>query len=202
VLDAATVGRVASSVVKIEGVACRFAKVGSGFVVGDGLVVTNAHVVAGERKTSVLRDDGKSLSATVVALDANRDLALLRVSGLGRAALPIGEPKAGDVGAVFGFPGGGPLRAAPFAVARRVTAFGEDIYGTTTVERDVLELAAELRQGDSGGAVVDARGQVVGVTFAISRDQAGVAYALATTELNAILRVPRDRPVDTGPCID
>jgi S1-C subfamily serine protease len=83
-----------------------------------------------------------------------------------------------------------------------VTAVGEDIYGTTTVERDVLELAADLRHGDSGAALVDARGDVVGVAFAISQDQAGVAYALATSELNAILRAPRDQPVATGPCIN
>ena len=201
-LDAAVVARVAASVVKIEGVACRVVKNGTGFVVGDALVVTNAHVIAGERKTSVLRDDGKRLSANVVAIDANRDLALLTVSGLGRAALPVGESKAGDTGAVFGHPEGGPLRVAPFEVARQVTAVGEDIYGTATVERDVLELASDLRQGDSGAALVDARGGVVGVAFAISKDQAGVAYALATTELNAMLRLPRDQPVDTGPCIN
>ena len=201
-LDAATIARVAGSVVKIEGVACRVAKAGTGFVVGDALIVTNAHVIAGERKTSVVRDDGKRLSATVVALDANRDLALLTVAGLGRAALPVGESAARVVGGVFGHPEGRPLRVAPFEVARRVTALGGDIYGTTTVERDVLELAADLRHGDSGAALVDATGDVVGVAFAISKDQAGVAYALATTELEAVLRLPRDQPVDTGPCIE
>ncbi|HUP76651.1 MAG TPA: MarP family serine protease [Acidimicrobiales bacterium] len=201
-LDAATIARVATSVVRIEGVACRVAKSGTGFIVDDALVVTNAHVVAGERTTSVRRDDGRRLSATVVALDPNRDLALLSVSGLGRAALPVGESSHRGSGGVFGHPEGGPLRIAPFAVARRVTALGRDIYGATAVQRDVLELAADLRHGDSGAALVNAQGEVVGVAFALSEDQAGVAYALATTELNAILRVPRDQLVDTGPCIN
>ena len=201
-LDPATIARVANSVVKIEVAACRVTKGGTGFVVGEALVVTNAHVVAGGRTTSVRRDDGRRLPAAVVALDPNSDLALLTVSGLGRAALPVGESNDSGTGAVFGHPDGGPLRVAPFDVARRVTAVGEDIYGTNTVQRDVLELAADLRHGDSGAALVDARGDVVGVAFAISQDQAGVAYALATTELNAILRLPRDQPVDTGPCIN
>jgi S1-C subfamily serine protease len=201
-LDSATTALVATSVVKVEGVACRVTKLGTGFAVGDGLVVTNAHVVAGEPTTSVERDDGKRLSATVVAFDPNRDLALLTVSGLGRSALPVGTSNRGDTGAVFGHPGGGHLRVAPFEVSRRVEALGKDIYGTGAVRRDVLELAADLRLGDSGSALVDPGGDVVGVAFAISTQQAGVAYALAPSELDAILRAPHDRATGTGPCVD
>jgi S1-C subfamily serine protease len=201
-LDSATTARIARSVVKIDGVACRVTKLGTGFTVGDALVVTNAHVVAGEATTSVERDDGKRLSATVVAFDPNRDLALLAVSGLGRDALPVGGSNGGNTGAVFGHPGGGQLRVAPFEVARKVEALGKDIYGTGPVRREVLELAADLQPGDSGAALVEAAGDVVGVAFAKSTQQAGVGYALATSELEAILQAPHDRAVNTGPCTD
>lgn len=201
-LDQATVERIAASVVRIEGVACRFTKSGSGFVVADDLVITNAHVVAGEPTTEIERSDGKTLSAIVVAFDAESDLALLRVKNLDRAALPVGSPNRGDAGGVFGHPEGGPLRVAPFEVARLAEAIGKDIYDTAIARRDVLEIAADLQHGDSGAALVDINGDVVGVAFAISTDQDGVAYALATTEVKAIMATPHEAQVDTGPCID
>src|SRR5205085_12382318 len=103
-------------------------------------------------------------------------------------------------GAVFGHPGGGPLRVAPFAVARKAEAIGKDIYGTAPVQREVLEPAADIQPGSSGAALVEATGDVVGVAFAKSTQQAGVGYALATSELEAVLRTPHNRAVDTGPC--
>ncbi len=200
-LDPGTVQRIAASVVKIRSEACDRIQYGSGFAVGDSLVVTNAHVVAGEDRTSVERDDGTQRSATVVAFDPGRDLALLTVARLDRAPLALATAERGDTGGVFGHPEGGPLRIAPFVISRVVEASGKDIYGVTTVRRDVLELAAELQRGDSGSAVVDTAGEVVGVAFAISPDQANVAYALATSEVDALLQVPRGAEVDTGPCL-
>jgi S1-C subfamily serine protease len=200
-LDAATTALVAKSVVKIGGVACRITKVGTGFVIGDALVVTNAHVVAGEGTTSVERDDGRRLPATVVAFDPDRDLALLAVTNINRPALPLGTSNRGDTGGVFGHPEGGPLRIAPFELVRSVEALGNDIYGKTTVRRQVLELAAALQHGDSGSALVDTRGEVVGIAFAVSASQATVAYALANSELSAVLEAPHVQPVSTGPCL-
>ncbi len=200
-LDETTAGRVSRSVVLVDGVACRVRLNGTGFVVGEALVATNAHVVAGQRRTTVVRDDGKRLDATVVAFDAHRDLALLSVPGIDRPALALGRSDRGDVGGVFGHPGGGPLRIAPFLVARAVPATGRDIYDASPVRREILELAAELRHGDSGSALVDPAGEVVGVAVSISTDQEGVAYALAVSELAALLSVPRHGAVSTGACI-
>jgi S1-C subfamily serine protease len=199
-ISAETGARVARSVVKVEGIACRQVQDGTGWVAGEDLVVTNAHVVAGERETEVIRDDGSRADATVVAFDPDRDLAVLRVPGLDRDPLAIAPSSAESAGGVYGHPGGGPLRIAPFAVSRRINAVGRDIYGTGVTTRDVLELRASLRPGDSGSALVSPAGTVVGVAFAIAPDRADVAYALATDELQAVLSGDLVRAVDTGPC--
>jgi S1-C subfamily serine protease len=199
-LSKATEQAVTRAVVKVEGVACNRVQDGTGFVVSNELVATNAHVVAGERETEVLREDGSRVDARVVAFDPERDLALLRVPGLGRSPLKLGESSIEATGGVFGHPGGGPLRIAPFAVANRIRATGRDIYGTQLTTRDILELRSELRPGDSGSALVDQAGAVVGVAFAIAPDKPEVAYALSTSELREVLKGPLTEAVGTGRC--
>lgn len=199
-LDDETTARVRRSVVKVEGIACNQIQDGTGFVAAPEIVVTNAHVVAGEPRTEVIRDDGRRVRADVVAFDPNRDLAVLRVPGVDRPALAVAASSPDARGGVFAHPGGGPLRVAPFDVARVLDAVGRDIYGTGVTRREVLELAASLRQGDSGSALVDDSGRVVGVAFAIAPDRPNVAYALSTDELRAVLDGDLSRAVATGPC--
>ena len=200
-----TAALVARSVVKVEGPACNKLQDGSGFVVADGLIATNAHVVAGERSTTVIRDDGRRFEGSVVAFDPARDLAVVRVGGFDRPALPLATGAStsldGATGGVFGHPGGEPLRIAPFKVARVITATGRDIYGSNRTERKVLELSAALRPGDSGSAVANAQGVVVGVAFAIARDVDNVAYALAPSEVQAVLATVNASAVSTGSCV-
>lgn len=201
-MSAETVARVTASTVKVEGVACRRIQEGSGFAVGPDLVVTNAHVVAGEKSTSIERPDGRKMPATVVLFDSDRDLALLRVPGLGQQPLPVGQAKVNDEGAVFGHPNGQTaLRVAPAAIRQRVDARGRDLYDSHPTQRDVFILAAELRPGDSGGALTDLRGTVVGVAFAIAPDRPGTSYAVTSKELNSVLSRPRGNAVSTGPCL-
>lgn len=199
-LSQATSAAMARSVVRVEGVACRRVQDGSGFVAQDGVIATNAHVVAGEDTTEVIRDDGARLDATVVAFDAGRDLALLSVPGIDRPPLPLAKPSVGDGGGVFGHPGGGPLRIAPFETARQLVATGRNIYGTGTVDRDILEISSPLQHGDSGSALVRPDGKVVGVAFAIATDRPDVAYAVTPSELQSVMDRPR-APVTTGPCL-
>lgn len=199
-LSRALAEQVSRSIVKVEGVACRRIQTGTGFVVGDGMVVTNAHVVAGEATTDLVRDDGTRVEATVVTFDPDHDLALLVSARLNRPALPIGESAAGQVGGVFGHPLGNPLRVAPFQVGRQIVATGRDIYDRGLTQREVLELAASLQHGDSGSPLVDPTGQVVGVTFAISPTRPELAYALSTGELRTLLDRPITGEVSTGAC--
>ncbi|WCO69202.1 MarP family serine protease [Iamia majanohamensis] len=190
---------VAASIVKVSGEACDRIQEGTGFVVAEDLVVTNAHVVAGEPETVLVRPDGSEVDAALVAFDADRDLAVLRAPGLGLPALPITGSDVGQSGAVFGHPGGRPLELSPFDVRQRIDAVGTDIYGEPGTTRDVLVLAADLEPGDSGSPLVDAAGQVVGVAFAIAPDRSGVAYAVSTDELQAVLATAGSR-VPAGPC--
>lgn len=201
-LPADVVSFASAATVKVSGIACDRVQEGSGFVtLGPDVVVTNAHVVAGHETTEVVRDDGRRLAATVVVFDPDRDLAVLRVPGMDRAPLAIGDSSDGAGGGVFGHPGGAPLRIAPFIVGEEVEAVGADIYDRRQTRRDVLILASELRPGDSGAALIDGSGAVVGVAFAIAPDDPDVAYALDTSELDEALRNDLTSPVGTGPCL-
>ncbi|MGH9213318.1 MAG: MarP family serine protease [Acidimicrobiales bacterium] len=200
-LSPQVVSAAAASTVKVQGVACDRVQEGTGFVVAEELVVTNAHVVAGEDATEVALNDGRVEDATVVAFDPVRDLAVLRVEGLDRGALPLDNAEVGDIGGVFGHPGGGDLEISPFEVADEITALGKDIYDRQDSRRQVLVLAAELQPGDSGSALVDGDGNVIGVAFAVAPDRNDVAYALTLDELRAVLDQDLTTARDTGDCL-
>ncbi|HLF40721.1 MAG TPA: MarP family serine protease [Acidimicrobiia bacterium] len=194
--------RVVQSTVKIEGEACRRIQEGSGFTAMPDVVVTNAHVVAGEKEPHVITLQGKRLEATVVVFDPRRDLAVLRVPGLGQQPLPVGKGKEGDTGAVYGHPGGGDLRAAPALISQELIAVGRDIYDRSETRRSIFVLGSNLRPGDSGGALVDKAGSVVGVAFAIAPDKPGTSYALTDKELRPVLSAVGSAEVGTGGCLD
>jgi S1-C subfamily serine protease len=194
---------VAASTVKVEGEACDRIQEGSGFAAAPDTVVTNAHVVAGVDRPRVLRQGStRSIAAAVVVSDPDRDLAVLSVPGLGRSPLAIAQGRNNQEGAVFGHPGGqDELRIAPARITQRVQAVGRDLYDSHQTRRDVFILASQLQAGDSGGALVNGNGAVIGVAFAIAPDRPGTAYALTSRELTAVLAVPRRGQVDSGRCL-
>jgi S1-C subfamily serine protease len=200
-LDAETADDVRRSTVKVVGEACERLQEGSGFVVGPDLVVTNAHVVAGTQALAVERSDGSQVPARVVFFDPATDVAVLRAPGLDRDPLVMTTPESGVRGGVFGYTGGGELEISPFEVARVTTAVGSDIYDEQPTRREVLFLASALAPGDSGAALADADGRVVGMAFAIAPDDPGVAYALDTSEVRDALGRAGSSPVSTGPCL-
>ena len=187
VLDVQTQSDVRKLTVIVSAIACGVSSDGSGFSVGNGSVITNAHVVAGAGELSVINEDGVSRPGRVTFFDPRRDLALVQVDGYTEPALPLGDAAVGDEVTVFGHPHGGPLVVRAAGVAQRVVAVGRDIYDRGRTSRAVLVLAGKLRPGDSGAAVVDRAGAVVGVAFAIAPDRASTAYALRTEELSGFL---------------
>jgi S1-C subfamily serine protease len=202
-LSAASDARVRASVLTVRGVACARIQSGTGWVISPGTIVTNAHVVAGERSTTVTDARGNERTATVVAFDPRRDVAVLRVPGLSVSPLAVVEPRTGVTGAVYGHPGGGPLVVSPARVGERITAIGTDIYRTGSSRRDVLVLAARLEPGDSGGPLVDAAGRVIGMAFAVDPGNAATAYALAPDEFRPVVTpaATRTARVPTGGCV-
>ena len=206
-LSAIATRRVASSTVKITGRACDRIQEGTGFVADVDLVLTNAHVVAGESRTQVETSDGRRLAATVVFFDKDTDVAALRVPGIGVNPLPrIDTVEVEEVeGAVFGHPNGGDLtiRPARVGIVYRRT-HGTDIYRQDETLRTVLGLAAALEPGDSGAPLADAEGVVIGMAFAIDPHHGNVAYALAVDQLDPAIEAARglDAPVETSACLD
>jgi S1-C subfamily serine protease len=193
------------SVVRVSARTCTFQSSGTGFAVGRGYVVTNAHVVAGATTIRVQSPDGGVLDATAVFDDPELDVALLWVPDLDARALRFAatDPDRGVVGATLGFPHGGGLVIAPAAVAGAYEAQGRDIYGAHRVVRRILELRATVDQGDSGGPMILADGSVGGVVFAEARTDENVGYALAPTSVATAIQpfIGRTAPADTGDCI-
>ncbi len=195
------IARAVASTVNIESEGCGGLHEGSGFVVAPNVVVTNAHVVAGGSRIRARRPDGRLVTARIVLFDDDRDLAVLAVPNLGLASLGIAEGGEGKAGAVLGYPGGqNTVRVAPAVVRREQSTLGRDIYGRDQTRRQVLFLASNLRPGDSGGALIDDQGRVIGVAFAIAPDRPGTAYALDDSELRAALAAPRATGAG-GPCV-
>ncbi len=184
------------STVKIVGEGCGVIQEGSGFVVAPGYVVTNAHVVAGIPHPQVQDTAGATLNTQTMLFDPRLDVAVLRVPGLHAPSLKLDSGPLltrGATGAWLGYPGGGPFQYGSAGVMAAFRATGFDIYNRTQTEREVYELSAVIRPGNSGGPLVyessnpsnPLNGTVVGVVFARSTSNPDVGYALATPAVAA-----------------
>ena len=196
------VRRAADGVVKVLGSACGLGVEGSGWIARPGVVVTNAHVVAGEDDTVVqLRGAGPKLRAHAIAFETKDDIAVLQVDGLGGRVLPIAaDAPPGRSAAILGFPhnGGYDVRAARLGATRRVIS--QDAYGRGPVTRSMLSLRGLVRHGNSGGPLVDGRGRVVGTVFAAaSGGGPHDGFAVPNPVVRQILASAHGT-VDTGPC--
>lgn len=187
------------SVVRVLGTACGLGVEGSGWVGGPGLIVTNAHVVAGEDDTSVTTAGGASLPATAVLYDPENDLALLQVNAE-LPSLPIApQPRSGTAGAVLGYPENGPYAVSPARLGETRDTISEDSYGRGPIRRSIASLRGNVRSGNSGGPLIDDRGRVLGTVFAATTSGAPGGFAVPNEVVAEALRGPL-APVDTGPC--
>ncbi|MFD8640874.1 MarP family serine protease [Streptomyces zaomyceticus] len=199
--------RAQRSIVKVVGTAQSCGKVleGTGFVFDDRRVMTNAHVVGGvDEPTVQIGGEGKLYDAKVVLYDWQRDIAVLDVPNLKATPLTFtGEDaRSGDGAIVAGFPENGSYDVRSARVRGRINAKGPDIYHRDEVRRDVYSLYTTVRQGNSGGPLLTEDGEVYGVIFARSLDDANTGYALTVDEIREDIELGRtaDQQVDTQSC--
>jgi hypothetical protein len=191
------------SVVRVLGTACGLGIEGSGWISGGGVVVTNAHVVAGETDTTVqLQGTGPHLDAQPIWFDPRNDVALLRIPALARQpALRLNvNASPGTSAAILGFPENGPFDIEPGRLGRTSTVRTDDAYGRGPVERRITSLRGRVRSGNSGGPMVDASGRVVTTIFAAtvgSAQRSGFGVP-ATVVRDALRRA--SGVVGTGAC--
>lgn len=188
------------SVVRVLSTACGLGIEGSGWAVEPGIVVTNAHVIAGADDTTVTTQDGIELDATPIYYQPRRDLALLQI-GAALPALPISSRrKMGEDAAVLGYPENGPYALAPARIGETRETISEDSYGNGSVERTIVALSGTVRSGNSGGPLVDSQGQVVGTVFAATTAGTRGGFAIPAEQVRDALRQSDPGGVDTGPC--
>jgi S1-C subfamily serine protease len=194
-----------ASTVKVSSQACGFDLSGTGFSMGDGFYVTNAHVVAGGETEEVARDGGPTVRASVVMFDPSFDIALLYAPKLATPALRFAadDPPRGTLAAALGHPFGEPLVIIPVGIAADYSAQGLDIYDQNRVSRQILELSARIDKGDSGGPLILEDGTVGGVVFAEAKTDPSVGYALSGRAVaeRVLPAVGRTASVSTGPCV-
>ncbi len=193
------------SVLKIRGVATSCQKVleGSGFVVAPNRVMSNAHVVAGSESVTV-EAGGKTYDATVVSYDPNADISILDVPELPSTPLQFDmqEAPTGTDAVVMGYPGGGEFTATPGRIREIIQLNGPDIYHTTTVAREVYTIRGTVRQGNSGGPLIDKDGKVLGVVFGAAVDDAETGFVLTSNEVaKQMAKVANTQRVSTDTCI-
>jgi S1-C subfamily serine protease len=189
-----------ASGVRVLGTACGLGVQGSGWVAGPGLVVTNAHVVAGGDDTTVTPEGGSELDASVVHYDPRNDLAVLSVAGLDTPALELVErPRRGTDGAAIGYPENGPLNIAAARLGRTGVVSSQDSYGRGPVERRMTPFRARVRSGNSGGPVVDLEGRVLTTVFASTDGGADQGLGVPNSVVEKALTGSLE-PTDTGPC--
>ena len=197
----ANVQRASHDVVRVLGTACGVGIEGSGWFATRDLVVTAAHVVAGEHDTGIQISGSAVLHAVdVVGFDTHNDVAVLLVRGLGsQSPLPLADPQPGAAVEIVGYPEDGPLQGTPGRIGRTAIALTQDAYGNGPVTRTITALAGDIKHGDSGGPAIDASGAVEATIFA-ARIGAPGGYGVPASVVRRVLDSAGTASVSTGSC--
>lgn len=158
---------------------------GSGVVIGeDGLILTNAHVVAGAEEIRVTLHDHRSLSAEIIGMDQMNDLAVLKIPAQGLIAANWGDSENLKVGSMVWAVG------SPYGLEQTVTSgiisgknrYGQDPHSRERATQELIQTDAAVNKGNSGGPLVDSRGNVVGINTSILGDQfQGISFAIPSS---------------------
>jgi S1-C subfamily serine protease len=186
--------------VRVLGTACDVGVEGTGWAARPDLIVTAAHVVAGQRDTVVELRSGGRVPADVVWFDRRNDVAVLRVQDLGLRGLPLSSARPGTAVAVLGFPENGPFTVTPARIGRTSTVLADDAYGSGPVTRPITALRGVVRHGDSGAPAVNSLGAVETMVFAATQLGALGGYGVPTGVLRTDLDSVKAKPVSTGKC--
>jgi uncharacterized membrane protein required for colicin V production len=200
VLRDPSIRQATTRIVKVLGTACGVGVEGSGWLAGRDLIVTAAHVVAGESDTKV-QIPGELLTppATLVLLDVHNDVAVLRVSGVDLKPLPLADPRSGAAVAILGYPLDGGLTAAPGRIGRTATVLTQDALGNGPVSRSITAVAGRVEHGDSGGPAIDTSGRVESMIFAARRGSAS-GYGVPPSIIRSDLARAGTQRVQSGSC--
>jgi S1-C subfamily serine protease len=192
---------VSRSVVRVLGTACGLEIEGSGWVASPGTVITNAHVVAGEHDTTVeVGGREPQMAAYAIAFDPKDDIAVLRVPGLGLPSLQLARsPASGSAGAILGYPEDGPFDVQPGRIGTTQNVMTDDAYGRGPVSRLLTPLRGLVRPGNSGGPLVNPRGEVLTTVFASTTSGPAGGYGVANATVAHVL-AGAGRMVGTGEC--
>ncbi|HNC05993.1 MAG TPA: trypsin-like peptidase domain-containing protein, partial [Solirubrobacterales bacterium] len=141
-----------------------------------------------------------SASATPIAFNTRNDIAILHAD-VDLPALPaLARARRGTAAAVIGYPNDGPLTITPARAGETRILIGQDSYGSGSFERSMLALRGNVRHGNSGGPLVDSRGQVLGTVFAATTEGPQGGLAIPNRVLADISKKVSGKEVDTGPC--
>jgi S1-C subfamily serine protease len=189
----------AGDVVRVLGTACGVGIEGSGWFATSDLVVTAAHVVAGEHDTGIEIPGMSGIhDVDVVAFDTRNDVAVLRFGG-GHDALPLIDPRPGAAVAIVGYPEDGPLQSTPSRIGRTAAALTQDAYGKGPVSRVITAVAGDIKHGDSGAPAIDAHGAVQSMIFAARLGTSG-GYGVPASVVRRVLDSAGTASVSTGAC--
>jgi S1-C subfamily serine protease len=195
-----------ASTVRIDGIAesCSAAMVGTGFIVSNERVITNAHVVAGVKEPVItLSNTQTQLGGRVIAMDRHKDIAIIFVPGLtGEKLTFIGPVTPNEVGFVVGYPNGGKLRTSAVSVSAEFESLGTDIDGNGEARRAVIVFGGDVKPGNSGGPLLNDQGQVLGMVFAADEQNKNTGYALAPSEVAKLISETtyKTESIATGSC--
>ena len=189
-----------NSVFIVEGLACGKSSVDLGVLIEEG-ILTNAHVIAGTEKLEVIDFNGGRSTTYPINADFKTDLSLLKGPDLAVTPLQVAEPKENQRGSIL-VGSQGLVETIPVTLLRLLNIVIADIYGEGKHTRSGLELSADVESGDSGGPIINAKGQVIGLVFSRSTIQSEISYGISSTEFLAVTQGYDLSGVSTGKCRD